>query len=45
MTQDGIMEYTDFADFYNNPVIKQIAVNKRWTVSTTKEIVDKIGKK
>lgn len=45
MTQDRIMEYTDFADFYNNPVIKQIAVNRRWTVSTTKEIVDKNGKK
>lgn len=45
MTQDGIMEYTDFADFYNNPVIRELAGNKRWTVSTTKEIVDKNGKK
>ena len=45
MTQDGIMDYTDFNDFYSNPIIKQIAPNKRWTVSTTKEVVDNNGKK
>lgn len=45
MTPDGIMEYTDFMDFYNNPVIQRIANNKRWTVSTTKDVVDKNGKK
>lgn len=45
MTPEGIMEYTDFMDFYNNPVIQKIADNKRWTVSTTKATIDKNGKK
>ena len=45
MTPDGIITYEDFCDFYNNPVIQQIAGNKRWTVSTTKEVIGKDGKK
>lgn len=45
MTSEGIMDYTDFMDFYNNPAIQRIANNKRWTVSTTKDVVDKKGKK
>lgn len=45
MTPEGIMEYTDFMDFYNNPAIQKIKDNKRWTVSTTKDITDKNGKK
>jgi len=45
MTPDGIMTYEDFGDFYTNPVIQKIANNKRWTVSTTKEVIGNDGKK
>lgn len=45
MTPDGIMTYEDFGEFYANPVIQQIANNKRWTVSTTKEVIGNDGKK
>lgn len=45
MIQNANLTYKDFMDFYNNPVIKQIASNKRWTVSTTKEVTLKNGKK
>ena len=45
MTPDGIPTYDDFKEFYENPVIKKIATNKRWTVSTTKEVIGKDGKK
>lgn len=31
--------FRDFPEFYNNPVIQRIAENKRWTVSTTKDVV------
>lgn len=45
MTQDGIMTFHDFPEFYQNPVIQKLSANKRWTVSTTKEITWENGKK
>ena len=45
MTPEGVMTYEDFGEFYANPVIQQIANNKRWTVSTTKEVIGNDGKK
>ena len=35
-TPNGMPTWEDFPQFYNNPVIKQLANNERWSVSTTK---------
>ena len=31
-----VKTWMDFPDFYNNPVIKRLAVNQKWTISSTK---------
>ena len=34
--QNNIMTYHDFPMFYENPIIKKLSENEKWTVSTTK---------